>query len=151
MTRNNFTKTHMRDMRARSGGVCEAGTGGTETFYGMQPGERCEAKATAFDHVTADALKRTKIKDIGEGKHVCRLHHHIKTQTHDMPKIRKAKRIDEARAGIPRKAMKAVIPSRPKRQPEPVISSFGNKGEAKHRAEMAAKQKRIPPRRFTGA
>jgi hypothetical protein len=108
--RNNFTKGQMRDMRARSKDVCEAGSGGTEAFYGMQPGERCTAKATAFDHVTADALKRTKIKDISEGLHVCGNHHHVKTQTHDMPKIRKAVRLDEKAAGI--EAPKAKIPSR---------------------------------------
>lgn len=145
--RNNFTKTQMRDMRSRSGDVCEAGRNDTEKFYGMQPGECCTAKATAFDHITADALKRTKIKGIDEGNHVCGPHHKHKTHTHDIPKINKAKRIDEKAAGIPRKANKQPIPQRPK--PAPVIAAAGtSKGEAAHRAAMAAKGKRIVPRRL---
>lgn len=100
MTRHNFTLTQQSDMRKRSNDVCEAGKDGTEAFYGMAPGERCQRRAEAFDHVTADALKRTKIQSISEGLHICGLHHHIKTQSHDMPKIRKAKRIDAERHGV---------------------------------------------------
>ncbi len=145
MTRHNFSKAQMRAMRERSGDVCEAGKFGTEAMYGMKPGETCDAKAQEFDHVTADALKRTKIKGIDEGLHTCKPHHKHKTHTHDIPKINKAKRIDEARAGIPSKAMKAKIPARQK----PMESvSVGSKGEAAHRANMAAKGKKIVPRRF---
>jgi hypothetical protein len=106
MTRNNFTLTQQKDMRKRSNDVCEAGKWETEAFYGMAPGETCQHSAEAFDHVTADQLKRTKIQSIDEGLHVCGVHHHIKTQSHDMPKIRKAKRIDAERHGVKR-------PSRP--------------------------------------
>lgn len=143
--RHNFSKKQMREMRERSKDVCEAGMGGTEAFYGMQPGERCTAKAQAFDHVTADALKRTKIKGIDEGLHVCNPHHKHKTKHHDMPKIRKAKRTDEDGAGIPKKANHRPIPRRPK--PEPV-QSMGSKIMQDHRAKMAAAGKRIVPRRF---
>lgn len=110
--RHEFTKKQMREMRARSKDVCEAGTGDTEKLYGMEPGERCNETATAFDHVTADALKRSKINSIDEGRHVCGDHHHIKTQTHDMPKIRKAKRIEEEAAGIPKRRNSRPIQSR---------------------------------------
>lgn len=102
--RNNFTVKQQKGMRDRSGGVCEAGKGETEKFYGMAPGDKCTRKATAFDHVTADALKRSKILSIDEGLHVCGVHHHIKTQTHDMPKIRKAVRIDDKSAGVKRRS-----------------------------------------------
>lgn len=100
MTRHNFTVRQQKDMDTRSGGICEAGKGGTEAFYGMASGETCQRKATAFDHVTADALKRTKPQSIDEGLHVCGLHHQIKTQGHDMPKIRKAQRIEQKAKGI---------------------------------------------------
>lgn len=98
--RNNFTLTQQNDMRKRSNDVCEAGKDGTETFYGMAPGERCKRMAQEFDHVTADALKRTKILSIDEGLHCCKLHHDIKTNTNDKPKIAKAKRIDAERHGV---------------------------------------------------
>jgi len=106
--RHNFTVTQQKDMRKRSQDICEAGKWETEAFYGMAPGETCKRPAEAFDHVTADALKRTKIQSIDEGLHVCGVHHHIKTQSHDMPKIRKAKRIDDERHGV--KAQSRPIP-----------------------------------------
>jgi hypothetical protein len=142
--RNNFTKTQMRAMRERSKDICEAGKNGTEVFYGMAKGEKCSAKAAEFDHVTADALKRTKIKDIDEGLHVCRPHHKNKTHKHDIPAINKAKRLNENAAGV--KKSKMPFPQRPKVQ---IVATSGtSKGEAAHRANMAAKGKRIVPRRF---
>jgi hypothetical protein len=110
--RHNFTKKQMREMRQRSQDICEAGMGGTEHFYGMATGETCERKAVAFDHVVADALKREKPQSIDEGRHVCGEHHHDKTQKHDMPKIRKAKRTDEALVGIPKRRNSRPIQSR---------------------------------------
>lgn len=98
--RHNFTLTQQKDMRKRSEDVCEAGKDETEAFYGMARGERCQRMAEEFDHVTADALKRTKIISIDEGLHVCKLHHDIKTNTNDKPKIAKAKRIDAERHGV---------------------------------------------------
>lgn len=100
MTRNNFTKAQMRAMRERSGDVCEAGKFGTGKMYCMADADHCWRKAEEFDHITADALKRTRIQSIEEGLHVCGVHHKVKTHNHDRPKIRKAKRIDESRAGI---------------------------------------------------
>lgn len=47
--RNNFTLTQQNDMRKRSNDVCEAGKDGTEAFYGMAPGERCQRMAQEFD------------------------------------------------------------------------------------------------------
>lgn len=114
--RHPFTKTQMRDMRARSGDICEAGQSGTEKFYGMVPGATCDAVAREFDHVVADALKRAKPQSIDEGLHVCLVHHKIKTHGNDRPKIGKAKRIDEEAAGIPKRRNSREIPSRPFRQ-----------------------------------
>ena len=92
MTRFEFTKTQKRDMLKRSGGICEAGKEGTETFYGMKKGETCAAHAKEFDHVIADGLKREKPRSIDEGLHVCLMHHKNKTHGNDRPKIEKAKR-----------------------------------------------------------
>ena len=140
MTRNNFTVKQQKGMRKRSGDVCEAGKSGTEAFYGMAPGERCQRKAQEFDHVTADALKRTKIKSISEGLHVCKVHHDIKTNTNDKPKIAKAKRIDEKGAGVKRN--KQPIPQRQTaKATEPKGSSH-----AQWLAKMAAKGKPVPRR-----
>lgn len=143
MTRNNFTTPQQRDMRKRSGDVCEAGKDGTEAFYGMAKGERCQRKAQEFDHVTADALKRTKIKSIDEGLHVCKMHHDIKTNANDKPKIAKAKRIDEAGAGIVRP--KQTIAQRK------TLKAAVEKGSshAAYMARMENKGKRIVPRRVT--
>lgn len=143
MSRNNFTVKQQKDMRKRSKDICEAGNDGSEALYGMAPGERCQNKAKEFDHVTADALKRTKIKGIDEGLHVCKLHHDIKTNTNDKPKIAKAKRIDEAGAGISKP--KQPIPSR---KAVKVVKEFGTSNAA-HRAAMEKLGKRIVPRRFT--
>ncbi len=141
--RHNFTKTQMREMRERSKDVCEAGMGGTEAFYGMKPGETCQAKAEEFDHVIATAISRTKIKDIDEGRHVCRPHHKHKTPN-DVRKHNKAKRLDESGAGI--KKEKKPFPQRPK--PQPIAHTGTSKSEAAHLAKMAALGKRVPPRRF---
>lgn len=140
MTRNNFTVKQQKAMRKRSKDICEAGKDGTEAFYGMAPGERCQRKAQEFDHVTADALKRTKIKDISEGLHVCKLHHDIKTNTNDKPKIAKAKRIDEAGAGITKS--KQTIKTRK------VLKETVDKGSShqQYLARMAAKGKPVPRR-----
>ena len=102
--RHNFTIKQQKAMRERSGGICEAGKMETEPFYGMATGETCHHEAEAFDHVTADALKRSKIQSIDEGPHVCLIHHKIKTKSHDMPKIRKATRIDDRQSGIKRQS-----------------------------------------------
>ena len=143
MTRNDFIVKQQKDMRKRSNDICEAGKDGTEAFYGMSPGERCQRKAQEFDHVTADALKRTKIKSIDEGLHVCKLHHDIKTNTNDKPKIAKAKRIDEAGAGIVKS--KQTIPQRK------ALKAIAEKGSshAAYMARMAAKGKPVPQRRIT--
>lgn len=140
--RNNFTVKQQKGMNKRSGGVCEAGKDETETFYGMAKGERCQHKAQEFDHVTADALKRTKIKSIDEGLHVCKMHHDIKTNTNDKPKIAKAKRIDEAGAGITRP--KQTIPQRR------VLKAAVEKGSshAEYLERMAAKGKPVPQRKM---
>ena len=98
--RHNFTMKQQRAMAERSGGICEAGKDGTEDFYGMEPGETCSEPAKEFDHVIADALKRTKIASIDEGLHVCVGHHCTKTHEHDRPMIRKAKRVREKNQGI---------------------------------------------------
>ena len=103
MTRNNFTTTQEREMRKRSGDICEAGKGETHKMYGMADGDKCTRAAQQFDHVVADALKRTRIQSIDEGLHVCIVHHKIKTKTHDMPKISKAKRIEDRSAGMKKK------------------------------------------------
>lgn len=141
--RNNFTVTQQKDMRKRSKDICEAGQDGSEALYGMATGERCQNKAKEFDHVTADALKRTKIKDISEGLHVCKVHHDIKTNTNDKPKIAKAKRIDEALAGIT--APKQTIKTRPSNKAEVPKGS----SHQQYLARMAAKGKPVPQRRFT--
>ena len=97
--RHNFTTPQQRQINERSHGVCEAGKFETEAFYGMAPGETCTRPAEEIDHITADALKRSRIKDIDEGLHVCRLHHKIKTAD-DMKKIAKAVRLEESKLGI---------------------------------------------------
>lgn len=97
--RHNFTTPQQRNIRARSGDICEAGKFDTEEFYGMSKGQTCTMPAEEIDHITADALKRTRIQSIDEGLHVCRVHHKIKT-AEDRRKIAKAKRLDEARVGI---------------------------------------------------
>ena len=99
--RHNFTTPQQRQINVRSKGICEAGKDGTEAFYGMAPGETCDRPAEEIDHVTADALKRTRIQSIDEGLHVCKIHHKIKTAS-DRKKIAKATRLDEARVGIKR-------------------------------------------------
>jgi hypothetical protein len=141
MARNNFTVKQQKGMRKRSKDICEAGKDGTEAFYGMAPGERCQRKAQEFDHVTADALKRTKIKSISEGLHVCKIHHDIKTNTNDKPKIAKAKRIDNAGAGVKRN--KQTIPVRKALKTVTVKGS----SHAQFLARMAAKGKPVPQRR----
>lgn len=98
--RYEFTKTQMRDMRARSGDVCEAGKFDTHAMYGMADADTCSRTATEFDHITATALKQEPIRSIDEGLHVCAIHHRIKTHGHDRPKIGKAKRLNERNAGI---------------------------------------------------
>ena len=97
--RHNFTTPQQREIRDRSGDICEAGKFGTEAFYGMAPGDTCHRPAEEIDHITADALKRTRIQSIDEGLHVCKIHHKIKTAS-DRKKIAKATRLDEARVGI---------------------------------------------------
>ena len=97
--RHNFTTPQQRGIVARSGGFCEAGN--EPAFYGMAPGDVCRMPAEEIDHVTADALKRTRIQSIDEGLHVCKIHHKIKTAS-DRKKIAKATRLDEARVGIRR-------------------------------------------------
>jgi hypothetical protein len=98
--RNNFSLKQQREIRNRSGDICEAGKFETHKFYGMADGDTCRRKAAEIDHITADALKRTRITSIEEGLHVCQIHHRIKTHGHDIPKINKAKRLDEAEAGF---------------------------------------------------
>lgn len=95
-----FTKTQKRQMAERSNGVCEAGKGGTYKFYGMADADVCHRKATEFDHVIADSLKRQKVQSIDEGLHVCTVHHKVKTHGHDRPRIQKAKNIREKTMGI---------------------------------------------------
>ena len=97
--RHNFTTPQQRNIRARSGDICEAGKYGTEALYGMATGDICKMPAEEIDHVTADALARTRIQSIDEGLHVCKIHHKIKT-AQDRKKIAKATRLDEARVGI---------------------------------------------------
>ena len=99
MTRHNFTTPQQREIRDRSGDICEAGKFKTWKLYGMAPNDTCNMPAVEIDHVAADALVRTKIQSIDEGLHVCRIHHKIKT-AEDRRKIAKAKRLDEARVGI---------------------------------------------------
>ena len=100
--RHNFTVKQQRAMAERSGGICEAGKFETWAMYGMQEGQTCQSKGQEFDHVVADALRRTKPQSIDEGLHVCCFHHDHKTQEHDMPKILKAKRLDDRSQGIRR-------------------------------------------------
>ena len=109
MTRHNFTTPQQREIRDRSGDICEAGKFDTEEFYGMSKGQTCSMPAEEIDHITADALKRTRIQSIDEGLHVCKIHHKIKTAS-DRKKIAKATRLDEARVGI--KKRKYVWPKR---------------------------------------
>lgn len=97
--RHNFTTPQQREIRERSGDICEAGKFETEEFYGMSTGQTCSMRAEEIDHITADALKRTRIQSIDEGLHVCKIHHKIKTAS-DRKKIAKATRLDEARVGI---------------------------------------------------
>jgi hypothetical protein len=110
--RHPFTKAQMREIRERSGDVCEAGKFETHKFYGMSRGQTCKAVAREIDHVVADALKREKPQSIDEGLHVCLVHHKIKTHGHDRPRIGKAKRTDEALAGIPKRRNSRPIQSR---------------------------------------
>jgi len=107
--RHNFTPKQQRQIRERSGDICEAGKFDTEEFYGMSRGQTCSMPAEEIDHITADALKRTRIQSIDEGLHVCKIHHKIKTAS-DRKKIAKATRLDEARVGI--KKRKYVWPKR---------------------------------------
>jgi len=67
-----------------------------------------ESQENGFFGFCFRALKRTKIQSIDEGLHVCKLHHDIKTNTNDKPKIAKAKRIDDERHGV--KAQSRPIP-----------------------------------------
>ena len=97
--RHNFTRQQGREINVRSKGVCEAGKGDTEAFYGMATGDTCDKPAEEIDHITADALKRSRIQSIDEGLHVCKIHHKIKTAA-DRKKIAKATRLDEERVGI---------------------------------------------------
>lgn len=107
--RHNFTTPQQRQIRDRSGDICEAGKNKTWKLYGMAPNDTCNMPAVEIDHVAADALVRTKIQSIDEGLHVCKIHHKIKTAS-DRKKIAKATRLDEARVGI--KKRKYVWPKR---------------------------------------
>lgn len=97
--RHNFTVPQQRAIKDRSKGICEAGKFETHAFYGMAPGDVCKRRAEEIDHITADALKRTRIQSIDEGLHVCLVHHKIKT-AEDKKKIAKSKRLDDDRHGI---------------------------------------------------
>jgi hypothetical protein len=97
--RHNFTTSQQREIRERSGDICEAGKFKTWKLYGMAPNDTCNMPAEEIDHIAADALVRTRIQSIDEGLHVCKIHHKIKT-AQDRKKIAKAKRLDEARVGI---------------------------------------------------
>lgn len=107
MTRHNFTTPQQRQINVRSEGKCEAGK--FWWFYGMEQSETCDMPAEEIDHITADALKRTRIQSIDEGCHVCRIHHKIKTAS-DRKKIAKAKRLEDERFGI--RKPKRAWPSR---------------------------------------
>ena len=135
-----FSKGQMREMRERSRDICEAGQHGTEAMYGMSKGQTCTDKAQEFDHVVPTALARSKIQDIDEGLHVCKVHHKIKTHGNDRPKINKAKRIDEKRAGIPKSPMKVKIPSRGfAARLKPAKGAGVSPSHAKHVEKMRAK------------
>jgi hypothetical protein len=138
--RHNFTTPQQREIRKRSNDICEAGKFETEAFYGMAPGETCNRPAKEIDHITADALKRSKIKSIDEGLHVCKPHHAIKT-ANDRKKIAKATRLDEKRAGI-------VKPKQTIRQRK-VLKAVAEKGSSHHAylERMASKGKPVPQRK----
>lgn len=139
MTRFEFSKTQKTEIFKRSDGICEAGKEGTEAFYGMEPGETCNLPAKEFDHVIADALKREKPRSADDGLHVCLKHHKNKTHGHDRPMIKKAKDIREKNAG--------VVAPKAKIQSAPFFKAAKPKGNDAHIAAMAAKNKRIVPRR----
>ena len=98
-----FSKKQQREIRDRSGGVCEAGKFGTYKFYAMADADYCCRKAVEIDHIVADGLKQEKPRSIEEGLHVCDIHHKIKTHENDRPKINKAKRLRERGEGIKRR------------------------------------------------
>lgn len=100
MTRHNFTVAQQRQMADRSGGKCEAGNGEYGAFYGLAEGVKCNNPAVDFDHITPDALKRTRIKSIDEGLHVCAACHAWKTANRDMPMIVKARHVADKQRGI---------------------------------------------------
>lgn len=98
--RYEFTKKQKRQIRDRSGGVCEAGKFGSYKLYGMDDADVCHRPAVDIDHIDADAIVQRKPVSIEEGLHVCDLHHKHKTHEEDRPKIRKVNRIIDKRQGI---------------------------------------------------
>lgn len=139
--RQNFPKSVQRAALDRSGGICEA----IGPLYGHAPNVRCVAKLTKsknFDHVNGDSNGgKPTLANCAVTCPSCNQHKNNKTDT---PRAAKGLRQQDKNRGI--KKAKVPIPSRPKPAPVP---HTGSKIEAAHRANMAAKNKRIVPRRFT--
>ena len=101
-----FSVSQKREMAERSGGICEAGRAETHSFYGMSEGQTCKSKASEFDHIIADGLKRERPRSADDGNHVCTVHHKIKTHGHDRPRIQKAKDVREKQMGVVKRKRK---------------------------------------------
>lgn len=138
--RQNFPKKVQRAALDRSGGICEA----VGILYGWPVGVRCTAKlskAKNFDHVNGDSNGgKPTLENCAV---TCPKCNQIKNNKTDTPRAAKGLRTQDKHRGI--KTAKTPIPSRPKPAPE---ARTGSKIEMAHRAAMAAKGKRIVPRRL---
>lgn len=144
MARKNFPVAVKRAALKRSGGFCE----GEGPLYGHAKDVRCNvplSKGLDFDHVNGDSNGGKPT--LANCAAVCPPCNQFKNNKHDTPRAAKGKRQSDNHKGI--KKSKKSIPSRPKMKaaPQPSSSKYANKGEAQHRAAMAAMGKPIPPRR----
>lgn len=139
--RQNFPKSVQRAALDRAGGICEC----VGVLYGLKPNTRCTRKLNKglhFEHILANSNGgKPTLDNCAAACPQCNL---FKARKHDTPRAAKTLRLQDKARGI--KKTKTPFLVRPK--PLPAVH-IGSKQETAHRANMAAKGKRIVPRRFT--
>jgi hypothetical protein len=141
MSRKEFSKATKRAANERAKDRCEA----VGLWYGLLPGQRCNAplgKGRHHDHINMEANSHDN--SLENCAAVCIPCHAYKTAKIDIPKAAKTLRTQDKHTGITRP--KQTIQQRRVLR-EVVAKAAGGKGQSAHEAAMAAKQKRIPPRR----
>lgn len=97
MPRREFSKSVKREALKRAKNQCEA----VGSWYGLQPGERCEASlghGVEFDHIILEANSHDN--NLENCAAVCIPCHRIKSAKHDTPMAAKTVRQREKHNGI---------------------------------------------------